>query len=803
MKIKVLILTAIVVAMAFFTTCKEDDPIETKGGITGRVSEEGSTKPVAAAEVTVSGNSQNYKTGSNGKYEITNLEEGNYTVTANKAGYVTNSKQFTVKAGQITNGDFSLELDVPTLNVNPLKLEFKNEIEQMTFALSNDNSKTDLEWLIEIPKNANWLSVSKESGKLSKGEETITVYVDRSKMTEKKTYSSNLVVKSTNGGGSATIKVIANEVVAILNVEPKDIDFGIDKTNMTFNITNGNSYAAMNWVIEKDAKANWLKLSATEGENLRTGNELITLSVNRNNMPEEKKYTTTLIVKSTNGGGSQFVNVSAEKRTAHLSVEPNALDFGKKQSEKIILVSNYTNKGTIKFNAKSSEKWITINNGSGTINGEETQNITINVSRKGLEVGKYTGEIVISSDANTLTIKVAMEVAEKQAPAIGNLQYSDITKNSVSLTATITSIGSANVTSHGFCWSATTGEPNINDSKKDLGAIDSPQGFSSVITNLTSNTDYHIRAYATNKEGTAYSSAISISTLAEKKINVNGNLNFGNITVNTTSTLNFNIQNPGTIPITINSINCPNGFSGNWAGTIAAGSSQSVAVIFAPTVAKYYSGTLTVNSDATSGNSSISVSGTGAEQESKTISISGNLSFGNVNTGSSISKSFTITNTGNADVSVSSISYPSGYSSSWNSGTIAPGQTINIKVVFSPSVAKSYNGNITINSDANGTNTISVSGMGVTPEPTGTGRATFYMAINGVGWIDVTVNGETFGLIYDWSSGGAPKCGETFKAKTRYLNVGTYSYTAKAKMGMTFSGTFEVVKDGCTLVCIK
>src|ERR1035441_1039885 len=63
--------------------------------------------------------------------------------------------------------------------------------------------------------------------------------------------------------------------------------------------------------------------------------------------------------------------------------------------------------------------------------------------------------------------------------------------------------------------------------------------------------------------------------------------------------------------MTIGSISYPNGFSGNWSGTIAAGSSQPVTVTFSPTSPTNYGGAVTVNSDMTSGVNTIAASGTG------------------------------------------------------------------------------------------------------------------------------------------------------------------------------------------------
>jgi len=90
-----------------------------------------------------------------------------------------------------------------------------------------------------------------------------------------------------------------------------------------------------------------------------------------------------------------------------------------------------------------------------------------------------------------------------------------------------------------------------------------------------------------------------------------GDLNFGSVQVGSTSQKTLTIYNDGNSTLTVSSISYPTGFSGNWSGNISAGSSRNITLIFAPTQAIAYSGTLTVNSDKTSGTNTKSVSGVG------------------------------------------------------------------------------------------------------------------------------------------------------------------------------------------------
>ena len=65
----------------------------------------------------------------------------------------------------------------------------------------------------------------------------------------------------------------------------------------------------------------------------------------------------------------------------------------------------------------------------------------------------------------------------------------------------ITNDGGLAVTDRGVCWN-TSGNPTITDTHSSDGSGDGL--FSSTLTDLTLNTTYFVRAYATNSLGTAY-----------------------------------------------------------------------------------------------------------------------------------------------------------------------------------------------------------------------------------------------------------------------------------------------------------
>jgi prepilin-type N-terminal cleavage/methylation domain-containing protein len=89
------------------------------------------------------------------------------------------------------------------------------------------------------------------------------------------------------------------------------------------------------------------------------------------------------------------------------------------------------------------------------------------------------------------------------------------------------------------------------------------------------------------------------------------------------------------------------------------------------------------------------------------ISLSGNMAFGNVNTGSTATAELDINNTGTAPLNCSAITLPTGFTSDFAPGCIQAGFLQPVNVTFSPTLVQSYDGTITVTSDA-GAGTIAV-----------------------------------------------------------------------------------------------
>ena len=94
-------------------------------------------------------------------------------------------------------------------------------------------------------------------------------------------------------------------------------------------------------------------------------------------------------------------------------------------------------------------------------------------------------------------------------PTVTTTAVSSLGPTSASSGGNVTSDAGDAVTARGVCWS-TAANPTTADSKTIDGS--GTGAFTSNLTGLTPNTPYHIRAYATNGEGTGYGGDLTFTT---------------------------------------------------------------------------------------------------------------------------------------------------------------------------------------------------------------------------------------------------------------------------------------------------
>jgi len=164
------------------------------------------------------------------------------------------------------------------------------------------------------------------------------------------------------------------------------------------------------------------------------------------------------------------------------------------------------------------------------------------------------------------------------------------------------------------------------------------------------------------------------------------------------------------------SVNAPFGETDDCGGLVAAGSSCSISVTFAPVSTGSFTGGITLRDNAPQNPQTISLNGTGGIP---TATIApGSLSLGGQAVGTTGSaQTVTLTNSGNGPLTISSIIVNGDFSQTSNCvGLLAAGASCSINVTFTPTAAGSRQGSLTVADNASGSpQTVSLTGTGLAP----------------------------------------------------------------------------------------
>ena len=160
-------------------------------------------------------------------------------------------------------------------------------------------------------------------------------------------------------------------------------------------------------------------------------------------------------------------------------------------------------------------------------------------------------------------------------PTVTTQAVTDITGSTATGNGNIADLGIPNVIQHGHCWN-TSGYPDINDDKTELGVPGGVGAFTSNLTVLTKGTLYYVRAYAINGDKVAYGDEVEFITIDTPTVTTDP----ATEVEETTATLNGTLDNDGGEA-------CDCGFE--WGETIAYGNttpaqSRTTGQIFAQTV---------------------------------------------------------------------------------------------------------------------------------------------------------------------------------------------------------------------------
>ena len=157
-------------------------------------------------------------------------------------------------------------------------------------------------------------------------------------------------------------------------------------------------------------------------------------------------------------------------------------------------------------NAKSFEATVSGNSLTVTATGLKAETKYYYRMRLNMEDGKVESETKTFKTTEYCLIVTTSEV-------------NNISATMAKCGGNVTSEGDLTVTARGVCWN-TTDNPTVDDSHTIDGS--GAGAFTSTITDLTGNTTYYIRAYATTSEGTVYGETRTFETNNPNTFTVNG-----------------------------------------------------------------------------------------------------------------------------------------------------------------------------------------------------------------------------------------------------------------------------------------
>lgn len=207
-------------------------------------------------------------------------------------------------------------------------------------------------------------------------------------------------------------------------------------------------------------------------------------------------------------------------------------------------------------------------------------------------------------------------------------------------------------------------------------------------------------------------------------------VDFGQLSTGATKTINVQVNNTGTAAETVSASTAPaspftvTGLPAN--GTaVAAGGSFVLAITYAPTAAASDSSSVSITS--TSGTINIPLTGSAVAGSGHLTIAPATTDFGQVNMGSSLTRTFNISNTGNLPLTITKAKAPTGDYSTTSplaEGTvIGPGQTVQQTVTFTPSRPGVQTANYELTPDTGqGAQNVPLTGigMGAVPAPNAT-----------------------------------------------------------------------------------
>ncbi len=401
----------------------------TTGNVMGTITDYANANaPIAGATVTLSTTGQSKTTGSDGRYEFTELTPGKYTITVSANEYEGSKKDVTIEAGKNVTCDFQLQKGAADVTVTPQSLTYASDVDQLSFTIKNGSSSTQQYTVSNVPEFA---SVSSSTGMVSsKGSEAIMVTIpNRKQIKEKK--SGQLTVNVGNNAFVVSLSVEPYQEEPVnVDIAPQTLNFDANTEQLTFTMTSKNN-RELNYAITSDL--NILTVTPTKGTLKEKGKSTITVNVqDRQKIDIDRVGKLTIDIE----GNTYVVAVNVAKYDVNVNVSPQNLSFNNDTEQLTFSITN-NNAQTLDYSISSDlDDILTVSPNKGNINAKEKKDIIVRVkNRKDITTDK-SGELTIIICGRPYTASVYISKAQTDASI--SPQTLTFDKNTEQLSFTIT-----------------------------------------------------------------------------------------------------------------------------------------------------------------------------------------------------------------------------------------------------------------------------------------------------------------------------------------------------------------------------
>ena len=630
----------------------------------------------------------------------------------------------------------------PIAGVSPPSLTFSSQVVGTTSAsqpvtLSNTGNATLT--ISNIATSANFGETNTCGGSVAaSGSCTINVTFSP---TATGTLTGTLTITDNSDGAAGSLQTVSltgTGTAGVAGVSPPSLTFGsqsVGTTSASQPVTLSNTGSGALTIASITTSANFGETNTCGGSVAASGS--CTINVTFSPTATGTLTGTLTITDNNNGvaGSMQTVSLSGTGTVGVAGVSPPSLTFGSQSvgttsaSQPVTLSNTGSGALTIASIATTANFGET-NTCGGSV--AASGSCTINVTFSPTATGTLTGTLTITDNNNGVagsmqTVSLSgtgtAGVAGVSPPSLtfGN---QSVGTTSASQPVTLSNTGNATLTIASIATTANFGETNTCRGSVAAGGACtinvtfSPTAIGAVngtltITDNSNGVAGSMQSVTLAGTGTGTGAGVSPS-----------NLNFGNQAVGTTSTAQpVTFNNSGNVPLTISSVAVvganPGDFaikSNNCGSSLAANSSCTINVAFAPTSAGARAATLTITDNAPNSPQTVSLTGTGTAPVAGAAPAS--LTFGIQDVGTtSASQPVTLSNAGTGTLVITRIAATTNFGETDNcNGSIAAAAFCIINVTFSPTTAGPLSGTLNITDNSNGfagsTQIVSLMGTG-------------------------------------------------------------------------------------------